>query len=169
MADSKLVELLYAAWKDTDRVICELTPEDAGEKHHGGSSFAWTHAHMANQVDAWVNVRLAGMEAHPLIGEERFRFGGSGEAHEWEAIKVAVEEVRQTARDQLDTLSDDDLDVNVPYSGSFTKYGIDQINLRYAIYRAVAHHYFHMGEIASKRDMLGHSVGDYSGILKRSI
>ena len=169
MANSKLVELLYAAWKDNNRVIDGLTPDDAGEKHHGGSSFAWTYAHAANQVDAQINVRFAGHEPHNLIGEDRFRFGGNCDAHEWEAIKAAVEEVRQAARDHLDGLSDDDLSINIPYDGSFAKYGISEINLRYAIYRAVTHHYFHIGELASKRDLLGHSVGDYPGILKRTI
>ena len=169
MANSKLVELLYATWKDTDRAIRNLTPEDAGKMHNDGSSFAWTHAHMANQVDSWINVRLGRLEPHTLIGEDRFRFGGSGDADEWGAIRTAVEEVRQVARDRLDGLSDDGLDVNVAYAGSFTRYGISEISLRYVIYRAVAHHYFHIGEIASKRDLLGHSVGDYPGSLKEAI
>ena len=86
MAKSKLVELLYATWKDTDRAIRNLTPEDAGEMHNGGSSFAWTHAHMENQVDSWINVRLGRLEPHTLIGEDRFRFGGSGDADEWETL-----------------------------------------------------------------------------------
>ena len=34
--------------------------------------------------------------------------------------------------------------------------------------RTISHHYFHIGEIASKRDRLGHQVGDYPGALTES-
>jgi hypothetical protein len=40
-----------------------------------------------------------------------------------------------------------------------------EVNLRYLVMRAVAHHYFHIGEVAAKRDKLGHKVGDYPGSL----
>ena len=43
------------------------------------------------------------------------------------------------------------------------------ISPRYALMRISAHHYFHIGEIAWKRDRLGHSVGDYPGRLEASL
>jgi hypothetical protein len=35
--------------------------------------------------------------------------------------------------------------------------------------RFIAHAYFHIGEVASKRDMLGHEAGDYPGALRHSL
>ncbi len=87
MAKSKLVRLLFEAWKDLDRAIDGLSHEDAVEKHFGGSSIAWTYAHATNQVDNWVNKRFAEKELHPLIDQGRFRFGGTGEAEDWEAVR----------------------------------------------------------------------------------
>ena len=58
MAESKLVGLLFEAWKDTDRVLAGLDPTEAVRPLDGGSSAAWTAAHVANQIDAWINIRF---------------------------------------------------------------------------------------------------------------
>ena len=67
------VGLLFDAWEDFDRVVGGLTPEEATAQHSGGSSFAWTAGHVANQVDAWINVRFQRREPHPLIGRASCR------------------------------------------------------------------------------------------------
>lgn len=150
-------------------MIHNLTAEDAGKRHHGGSSFAWTYAHVPNQVDSWVNVRFAGQQPQQFISQGPLPIRWAGDADEWGAIMKAAEEVRAAARTHLHDLSDDDSNATSPYSGSFGRHGVTEINLRYVIYRAVAHHHFHIGEIASKRDLLGHNVGDYPGPLKEAI
>ncbi len=40
------------------------------------------------------------------------------------------------------------------------------LGLRHALLRICAHHYFHIGEIATKRSRLGQQVGDYPGPLE---
>src|SRR3989304_7521983 len=88
MAKSKLVALLFEAWKDMDRALEGLAEADAVRGVDRGSSFAWTAAHVANQVDAWLNVRFQCRAPHPLIGQERFRFGGTGAAGGWLQIQA---------------------------------------------------------------------------------
>src|SRR3990172_2584467 len=114
MANSKLVGLLFEAWNDFDRALAGLDDAQA-VRSADGSSFAWTAAHVANQVDAWINVRFAGRPPHALIGETRFRVGGSGAADGWPGIRAAVAEVRRAARAYLEPLSDADLDLAIPY------------------------------------------------------
>ncbi len=168
MTESNLPDLLFDAFDDLDRVLRDLSPEDA-VRHADGSSFAWTVAHIANQIDALTNVRIQRLEPHPLIGQQRFRFGGTGEAENWDAIQTGVAEVRATAVAYLDRVTEADLNRVHTYEGSMEYVRETGITLRYVLSRTITHHYFHVGEIASKRDRLGHSVGDYPGILSHSI
>ena len=169
MPQSKLVALVFDTWEDTDRVMEGLTPEHAAENFHGGSSFAWTAGHIANTLDFWVNVRFAGHKPHPLISQSRFRFGGDGEADDWEVIRCGAAEVRSVTRAFIQGMSDVDLELSKPYQGSFKELEGRDISLRYYLSRVITHHYFHIGEIASKRTMLGHNVGDYPGRLAEVI
>ncbi len=166
---SKLVALLIDAWADLDRVVEGLTGVVALESPEGESSFAWTIAHSANVVDAMVNVRFHKATPHTYISKEEFRFGGTGAADDWDAVREGVREVHEAALGYLSGLDDADLDVVIPYDGSLRHLRDTGISLRYALSRVIAHHYFHIGEIASKRDRLGHSVGDYPGKLEASL
>ena len=162
----KLAALLFDAWDDFDPYE-GLSPQDAVSTADG-SSFAWTLAHTTNTLD-WINVRIRGLEPHPLLGQDRFRFGGSGEAEDWGAIRAAVAEVRAALHPYLESVTTADLDRVHSYAGSIAPLRDSGLTLRYAIGRVVAHHYFHLGEVASKRDRLGHSVGDYPGPLQHSL
>jgi len=166
---SKLVGLLFDAWVDLDRVVDGLTPEVAVEALDGGSSFAWTVAHVTNVLDATTNVRFRRVAPHPYIGKDEFRFGGTGAADDWDAVLKGMREVHESTRDYLSGLDDDDLDRAVPYDGSLPHLVGKNISLQHSIFRSIAHHYFHIGEIASKRDRLGHSIGDYPGKLDTSL
>jgi len=150
-----------------DRVLEGLTAEVAIEALDGGSSFAWTVAHVANVLDSTTNVRFRSVVPHPYIGKDEFRFGGTGAADDWNAVLKGIREVRESTRDYLSGM-DDDLGRSVPYDGSLPHLIGKNISLQYSIFRSIAHHYFHIGEIGSKRDRLGHSVGDYPGRLESS-
>ncbi len=169
MAESKLVGLLFESWKDTDRVLVGLDPAEAVRPLDGGSSAAWTAAHVANQVDAWINIRFQRLTPHVLIAQDRFRAGGCGVADDWRAIEGGVREVREAARKHLEGLSESDLDLVIPYDGSFVHLREAGLGLRHALLRICAHHYFHIGEIATKRSRLGQQVGDYPGPLGDSV
>ena len=166
MPNTKLVGLLFEAWKDMDRVLAGLDSEEVARPLDGGSSFAWTAGHVANQVDAWINARFQGRAAHELIGQARFRVGGTGAADDWQAIRAGVQEVRDAARAYLERLNEADLDLALPYDGSLSHLREGGLSLRYALLRICAHHYYHIGEIATKRGALGQQVGDYPGPLE---
>ncbi len=169
MSGSKLVGLLFEAWKDTDRVLADLDHEEAVRPLDGGSSIAWTAAHVANQVDAWISVRFQRQPPHELIGQARFCAGGAGAADDWQAIRTGIQEVRDAARAYLERLNESDLDLALPYDGSLSRLRESDLSLRYALLRICAHHYYHIGEIATKRSALGQRVGDYPGPLEECI
>jgi hypothetical protein len=169
MPNSQIVGLLFDAWDDLDRVVDGLDAATAISAAPGESSAAWTVGHLANQLDAWTNVRFQGRPPHPLISQPRFRVGGTGEENDWEAVRAAAIGVRAAARAYLEGLTDADLDLVIPYDGSITHLRARGLNLRYAVLRTIAHHYFHIGEIATKRTGLGHSVGDYPGGLSNTM
>jgi hypothetical protein len=168
MPASKLVGLLFEAWKDVDRVLAGLDPADAVQSRDG-SSFAWTAAHVANQVDAWINVRFQRRAPHELIGLTCFRAGGTGGADAWPAIQEGAREVRDAARTYLEDMNESDLDLTLPYDGSLSHLRESGLSLRHAVLRIAAHHYYHVGEIATKRSALGQRVGDYPGLLEECI
>ncbi len=169
MPHSQPAGLLLDAWDDFDRALDGLTDAEAVDALPGESSFAWTAAHVANQLDAWANVRFQRFAPHPLISDVRFRIGGSGRADAWPALRKAIDEVRDAARPWLEGLSDANLELTIPYDGSFAHLRERGLNLRYALLRTVAHHYFHIGEIAAKRSRLGHATGDYPGLLPHTL
>lgn len=165
MAGELLVPLLFDAWAEIDRAVAGLT-EDEALDNSNGSAIAWTYAHVAQQVDVWINVRFQAKTPHPYLDTPIFRIGGSGEAEDWKAAQNAVAEVRDEARLFLERASADDFARTIPYDGSFVFLRETGLRLDYALTRSITHHFFHIGEIATKRVALGHSVGDYPGRLE---
>ncbi len=165
MSRSKLIALLYSAWDDADRVFAGLSDADALKRHEGGSTFAWTLAHITRGIDTWCNVTLQGGKPNEAMEGERLRDLPVGDAHDFAAIKRGVTEVRNRAKAYLDNVTDADLErTTLPPHGR-----LQEAKLRYYVYRAVAHTYFHIGEVAAKRDRLGHKVGDYPGPLSNAM
>ena len=168
MASDKQVGLLYEAWSDLDRVIAGLDAATATRPLEGGSSIAWAIAHVTSHLDSWINVRFAGKPRHPVIGDQRFKLNGKEVFEkEWQLILHSIAEVRESARNYL--TGSPAMDSLIAYTGSLKYLRDSGITLSYAILRMSAHHYFHIGEISTKRDRLGHSVGDYPGRLRKSL
>ena len=159
---NKLVALMYESWADLDRAVSGLTPEEAMERHDGGSSVAWTVGHVTHMVDSWIVVRFQGLPPQPVISHPMFRTGGSGEAKDWPMILAGVEEVREAARRLLDG-QQPDLDRLIPYDGSIGFLRKVGLSLRYAVMRIAAHHFIHVGEIVTIRSRLGHAIEDFPG------
>jgi hypothetical protein len=163
---SPIVGLVVEGWAELDRVLEGLSREDATRQVDGGSSFAWTLAHLSNQLDTWVNVRLQHLPQNPVFDVPGWGFGGTGAADNWDEIRQAAIDVRNTARPYLESLDEADLAVAMPYAGSLPELVGKQVTVRYTLLRIAAHTFFHIGDIASVRSRrLGHSVGDYPGPL----
>jgi hypothetical protein len=167
VAKTTLVGLLFGAWDDVGRVLQGVDTAGAARQVDGGSSFAWTLAHLSNQVDTWLNLRFFGETPNALLAQEQFRPGGTGQAEDWPAIQQATHEVRPTAHRHLEQIEEADLHQTRPYVGRMPHLQGKEISLGYALARAGAHHYFHLGEIASVRSRrLGEQVGDYPGLMR---
>ena len=164
---STLVGALFDAWGAFDLVLEGVTPADMVAPWGGGSAFAWTHGHVANSIDAWLNVRFQGLAPHPVIGDHNLRFGGSGRAEDWPAIARGVAEVRAATRRHLEEVAEADLDRVIPYDGSLVALRSTGLALRHAITINLVHHHYHIGEIATKRAQLGHAVPHLAGPQQR--
>ena len=161
-----LAGMVREAWADFDRVVEGLTREDAERRLPNASAVSWTVAHCTHMVDSWLNVSFQGTSPHPSLNGDSLRKGAAGDALDWNEVQVAVEEVRTIARHYLNALAEGDLDAKIEYTGSIEALRSTGFTPRYALMRIAAHHYFHIGEIASARTALGHDVGDYPGLMK---
>jgi hypothetical protein len=157
------VTLLLTAWDDLDRAVEDVSDADMLRQIDGGSCFAWTMAHVTYGVDSWINRRFQQIPLNPVVMDPRFNFGGNGSADDWPTIRAAVAEVRDSLRPYLLDLTDADLDLTVPYDGSYVAFRERGINLRVAIVQNAIHHVFHLGEIVAKRELMGYDVGSFPG------
>jgi len=162
-----LVGAFFDAWDELDLVLDGVTHAEMIEPWGGGSAFAWTYGHVANSIDAWLNVRFQRLAPHPVIGDRDLRFGGSGRAGDWPVIARGATEVRKATRRYLRGVGEPDLDLVLPYDGSLVALRATGLSLRHAITVNLVHHHYHIGEIATKRTQLGHIVPHLSGPRQR--
>jgi hypothetical protein len=155
--------LLLIAMDDVDRAVADVSNADMLRQIEGGSSFAWTLAHVTNGIDSWINHRFLGLDRDPLIASPRWAKGGDGSANDWPAIRAAVDAVRAPAREFLLRCTAADVDRTVSYDGAYLPFRDHGLNLRAAILQNATHHTFHLGEIVAKRQLMGYDVGNYPG------
>ena len=159
VTDRTLVPMLLEAWDDLDRAYAEMTEEEATARPDGGSAFGWTLYHLAMFPDLIVSVVLGGGEPHPTFVRAREEHGFSGDCGDWPAIAEAAREVRAKVETALEGMTDADLaETVVPGWGDFPS-----TTLRYLVLRMVAHMYYHIGEVATRRGR----GDDYPGPLTR--
>ena len=164
-----LVGALFDAWAELELVIAGLSAAAMVEPWFGGSAFGWTCGHVANSVDAWLNVRFQGRSPHPIIGTQHLRFGGDGRVADWPEIARGVAGVYSATRRFLAPLHEAELDVVIPYDGSIVALHDSGLSLRHAVTVNLIHCHYHIGEIATKRGMLGHHVPHLSGPRQRLV
>ncbi len=161
-----LAGLVLEAWRDLDRATADLSDVDAERRMGSASPISWTVAHCTHMVDSWLNVNFQAAEPHPFINGDAFRKGAAGEPLDWKDVQLAVEEVRASARQYLESIAEEQLEQRLPYTGSIESLREAGFSPRYAMMRIAAHHYFHIGEIAAARSELGHDIGDYPGVME---
>ena len=162
MAVSKLVAMLFDAWDDLDRASEGVTAEEATAQPEGGSSFGWTLRHLAGGLDFWVNTQLRGGSQHPTFAAEHAKYEFSGACGDWDAIAAAARDVRRDIESYLRPLSEDDLaTIEVPGQGPYPA-----VSLRYMVSRSIAHTYFHIGEVATKRGLTGDFPGPLPNVIE---
>ena len=156
---SILVGAIFDMWLDVDRAFADLSEADALARHGGGSAFAWTLAHIAGFEDGNINVRMRKRDRHPVLSDqyERIARESPGSADAWNDIQRALQEVRSEVRGYLEPFSEEELNAVMAPP---TRNGPEQ-PLRLLLMRDIAHTYYHVGEVAAKRDQLGQRTGDY--------
>ncbi|TAK24075.1 MAG: DinB family protein [Chloroflexota bacterium] len=151
-----LAPLLYQAWSDLDRAIVGLSDAQMIERPDGPSAFAWTVAHVSQQVDSWLNARFQHMAPGPILSHRAYYSGGIGDAaHHWPAIRRAVDDVRSRATHFLESPISPDLDARVAYTGGIAYLRMTGLSLCHALMHIAAHHFLHVGEIITLRTMRG--------------
>ena len=161
-----IAAMVLEAWRDLDRAVAGLSVEDAERRIGDASPISWTVAHCTHMVDSWLNVNFQSAEPHPFINGDAFRKGAAGDPLDWQDVQLAVEEVRGAARPYLESIGHERLYEKLPYTGSIKTLRESGFSPRYAMMRIAAHHYFHIGEIASARSSLGQDTGDYPGLME---
>ena len=156
----RAVQLLYQAWADCDLAVRGLKDPEAEARHAGQNSVAWIVGHLGQQVDSWFNVRFQGRAANSVLASPLLHTGSVGSAPSWAEVVHATREARETARMLLDEVTDADLERVVPYTGGLVYLQATGIQLRYALLRAAAHHFEHVGEIRTLRSLMGHRVAE---------
>ena len=164
---SALVGALFDAWDELDLVVSGLSDKAMVEPWFGGSAFGWTRGHVANSVDAWLNVRFQHLPPHPIIGDAHFRFGGDGRISDWPMVRQGVAATYEQTRRFLAPLADPDLDLVIPYDGHIAELRTTGLSLRHAATMNLIHCHYHIGEIATKRAQLGHEVPHLLGPRQR--
>lgn len=167
--NERLVGFLFDAFEDLDVVVGGLEVDQLMHLPIDGSRFAWTYAHVTNQLDGWINVRFQTADPDPVLGSV-YSMGGSGRpAHSWNEIEEAVRRVRHMATTHLAGPIQPNVDARIPYNGSFIHLREAGLHIAHAILRIAAHHYVHIGEIVAVRKRLGHEVAEPPGLLKRTV
>ncbi len=158
---SKLAGAIADMWRDVDRCFADLSEADATTQHGGGSSFAWTLLHIVGFED-----RTRGKERHPVLLDqfERFRDTG-GKSDNWPQIQSAVAEIRADVQAWLDGFSEDEL-ASMMAPATRTQ---PETPLATILWRDIAHAYYHVGEVAAKRDQMGQRTGDYPSAWEHAV
>lgn len=152
--------LLLEALNDLALALDGLPDELATARPEGGSSIAWTAAHVTQGLDSLVLYRFTGRQREAMLSDAALGAGGTGSVADWPVLRAKVREIQAAAIDFLATLTEADLARTVPYDGSIASLRPVGINLEYAVLRVAAHHFTHVGEIAAIRSAMGLPLPD---------
>jgi hypothetical protein len=154
-AKRRAAGLLLESLNDLQLALDGLPDELATVRPDGGSSIAWTAAHVTQGLDSLVLYRFAGRGRDPVLSDAALGAGGTGTVADWPALRAKIAEIQAVAQDYLASLTDADLSRTVEYDGSIASLRPTGINLEYALLRVAAHHFTHVGEIAAIRTAMG--------------
>lgn len=161
-AEQTLVPLLFDAWDDLDRAYAGMTAEEATARPDGASAFGWTLRHLIGGLDFYLNEVTRGGAMHPTFAREHAEHEFSGDCGDWEAIAKAAREVRTELEGFLGAMSDAELAATVvPAWGPFPA-----TTMRYLVLRTVAHTYYHIGEVATRRGKEEDFPGALAGVFE---
>ena len=145
-----VVEQLRFTRSEWRRGLTRLTEEDAS--HHCGqmNSISWIVGHLAWQEQRYLLLRPQGLALIPELQTE-FAFGAPMTTPSLATTLKAWRKITRASEPFLDSLTTSSLMKDLPLNGKSV--GQTQGD---AIRRMTYHYWFHIGEIQSIRQMLGH-------------
>jgi len=164
-----LAALLIDALDDFKRSLDGLDCNEAERRLPGFSSISWTVAHVARTLDFWIISGMPGWTQNNYLASSEFGFGGMGEGVEWDVVCRVLSEVLDKTRTFLQTVSEADLAKESLYQGNIQGLRGKTIREDYWLARAIAHTYYHIGEITTVRAAMGHKVAGFPGLLRMSL
>jgi len=164
-----LVTLVLDALNDLERSLENLDSTEAEKRLAGFSSISWTTAHVARTIDFWILSAIPNWVRNSYLANTEFGFGGTGEGAAWDTVCRALSEVLQETRVFLESVDEDSLAQVSIYQGNIPGLKGENIKQEYWLARAVAHIYYHIGEITTVRASMGHKVAGFPGTLTTSM
>jgi len=161
MSEHPLVTQLRFARSEFQRCLDGVSAEDAVRRFEPMNCISWIVGHLANQEHGyWVMVGQGEIVApglNDLVG-----FGQPASTPPLDEMWATWQAVTQTADRFLDTLTADNLQTHMEWKGRPRPESIGTM-----LFRNIYHYWYHLGEAAAIRQMLGHRdlpqfVGDMS-------
>jgi hypothetical protein len=145
-----LVDQLRFTRSEFLRGIRGVSEADAGRRLEPMNSIGWNIGHLAWQEQQYFITWPSGRRPFPDIDRE-FVSGGPPSTPSLERVLAAWKAITVEADGWLDTVTSDELEAHVVSGGR-------QIQRRYGdlLQRVIYHYWFHTGENAAIRQMLGH-------------
>ncbi len=146
-----LVEQLRFARAEFQRGLGGVTPVEAQERFLPMNCISWNVGHLAWQEQRYWLINEQGITLYPDI-DRVFRSGNPASNPLLEDVQAAWQAITTAADPWLDTLTTETLLL------PFTLDGVPQrYNLGSRLYRTTYHYWYHTGENAAIRQMLGHT------------
>lgn len=164
-----LIALVLDALNDLERALENLNSTEAEKRLVGFSSISWTTAHVARTIDFWILSSMPNWVRNNYLSNTEFGFGGSGEGVSWDTVYRALSEVLQKTRIYLKSVDKDSLAQASIYQGNIPGLKGESVKQEYWLARAVAHIYYHIGEITTVRASMGHEITGFPGTLTMSM
>ena len=146
-----LVEQLRFARAEFQRGLEGVTPVEAQERFLPMNCISWNVGHLAWQEQRYWLMNEQGIEMYPDIDRE-FRWGAPASTPALEDVQAAWQAITTASDPWLDTMTSETLQLPFTRDGQPMPY-----NLGSRMYRMLYHYWYHTGENAAIRQMLGHT------------
>ncbi len=163
MAVHPLVAQLRFARREFVRGLEGVSDADARRRLEPMNCLSWMVGHLANQEHRYWMVFGQGKQLFPELNE-LVGFQKPASTPVWEEMWATWRTVTQAADQYLETLTPAVMEQHFEWKGK----PIDE-NIGTLLFRNIHHYWFHIGEGAAVRQMLGHKnlpqfVGDMTGV-----
>jgi len=158
MSDQLLVSQLKFTRGEFARMMAGVSEADAIKRFEPMNCLAWIAGHLANQENRYWVQRSQGKIIYPELND-LVGYGKPASTPSLQEMLAAWKEITAAADDYLDTLTPAVLD-------TFPVWGGKQIGEKVGtlLMRNIYHYWYHTGEAAAIRQMLGHKdLPEYIG------